>query len=491
MDKLKKYFWRVVALTVCLFIGLILVRAWLHQPAPREAISEVKIELDDSLAASHLSEAVRFKTVSPQNAEDFQPAEFLGFIEWLRNTYPEVHEVMDLELLGEYTLLYRWTGSNTNAQPILLAGHYDVVPVSPGTEDEWIHPAFEGAIVDGMVWGRGTQDDKSAVIAIMEAASSLIQSGFVPDRTVYLSFGHDEENGGENGAANVADFLENQEIQLEWSLDEGSFLFERMFPGVDPLVASINVAEKGSVTLEIVAKATGGHSSMPSTETAVGRLAAAITKLEDHPIPGGLTGLSQKVFDSVSRYMPFGFKVVFANLWIFRGVIDTEMSKLNFGNAILRTTIAPTMLSASVKTNVLPPEAVATVNFRIHPRDTVEGVLRHVKAVVENEHIEVRQQGSGRPASSVSDWNSPGFDVIELAVRQIYGDVVVTPGLMIAGSDTRHYGRVAENSFRFNPMVQSNDDLAGFHGTNEKIGVENLGRGIRTYMQIIRHGATL
>ena len=141
----------------------------------------------------------------------------------------------------------------------------------------------------------------AAVIALMEATSSLIRLGFVPDRTIYLSFGHDEENGGDFGAANVANYLESQEIQLEWSLDEGSFLLDGFFPGVVPLVASINVAEKGSVTLEIVAKAPGGHASLPPRETAVGRLSAAITKLEDHPIPGGLTGLSWQVFDSVSR----------------------------------------------------------------------------------------------------------------------------------------------------------------------------------------------
>jgi len=280
-------------------------------------------------------------------------------------------------------------------------------------------------------------------------------------------------------------------VQMAWSLDEGSFLLDGMFPGVKQLVAAINVAEKGSVTLEIIAKAAGGHASMPPSETAVGRLAVAIARLEKHPLPGGLTGLSKQVFATVSRYMPFGYRVVFANTWIFAGLIDNQLSTLNFGNAVLRTTTAPTMLSASVKTNVLPTEAVATVNFRIHPRDTVEGVVNHVKSLVEDEHVEVRlSHGSGRPASRVSDWNSVGFKTISLATRQIYGDVVVSPGLMIAGSDTRHYGKVSDNSFRFNPMVQTREDLTSFHGTNEKISIEHLGLGIRTYMQIIRNGVS-
>lgn len=476
----------------CLFIGLILVRAWLHQPRDSDSVDRIEIDLDDTVAARRLSEAIRFQTVSTQNPADFAADEFTGFISWLARTYPEVHENLDLEVLSEYTLLFKWSGSDPQLQPILLAGHYDVVPVSPGSEDRWIHPAFDGVIDAGQIWGRGAQDDKSAVIALMEAVTSLIQSGFEPARTVYLSFGHDEEVGGHSGASSVARFLENEGVQLAWSLDEGSFLLDGMFPGVEPLVAAINVAEKGSVTLEVVARSDGGHASMPPAETAVGRLARAITKLEKNPLPGGLTGLSEQIFTNVSRHMPFGYKILFANRWLFAGLIEDQFSSLTFGNAVLRTTTAPTMLSGSVKTNVLPTEAVATINFRIHPRDTVEGVVTHVKSLVEGEHVEVRiSSGSGRPASQVSDWNSVGYETISLATRQIYGDVIVSPGLMIAGSDSRHYSQVADNSFRFNPMIQSTDDLTSFHGTNEKISIEHLGLGVRTYMQIIRIGASI
>ncbi|MFT5513980.1 MAG: carboxypeptidase PM20D1 [Rhodothermales bacterium] len=167
------------------------------------------------------------------------------------------------------------------------------------------------------------------------------------------------------------------------------------------------------------------------------------------------------------------------------------VSAITFGNAILRTTTAPTMLSGSVKTNILPVEAIVTVNFRIHPSDTVEDVVNHVRAAVESEHIEVRvPPGSGRPGSRVSDWESDGFEIIDRSVRQIYGDVGVAPGLMIAGSDSRHSGKMADNSFRFNPMVLSQDDLPGFHGTNHSIGVANLGKGVRTYLQILRNAAS-
>ncbi|MFB0906164.1 MAG: M20/M25/M40 family metallo-hydrolase [Pseudomonadales bacterium] len=291
------------------------------------------------------------------------------------------------------TMLYKWQGSYDRLKPILVTGHYDVVPVIPGTEKRWEHPPYAGNIVDGVVWGRGALDDKSGVVGILEATKFLINKGFKPTRTIYLSFGHDEEIGGRQGAGAVTAHLKARGVQLAWSLDEGSFLFKGMFPGVDNLIAAINVAEKGSVTLDIVANAAGGHSSMPPKNNAVSVLAKAINKLEENPVPGGLQGLSATMFDGISRYFDFPMRMLFANRWLFDEVIDDQLSNITFANAMLRTTTAPTMLSGSIKTNVLPIEAIATVNFRVHPRDTPESVQAYVERIVADEQITVRTRG--------------------------------------------------------------------------------------------------
>jgi carboxypeptidase PM20D1 len=482
----------LLALGAALFVlaGIILARTFMHAPTALEDVATVAIDVDQQSIANHLSEAIRFKTISHQDPDQVDEAAFAGFIDWVKTTYPELHEATTLEQL-EYTLLYRWEGSNPDLQPILITGHYDVVPVIPGTEDDWREPPFAGHITDGAIWGRGALDDKSGVIAILEAATWLIRSGFTPERTIWLSFGHDEEVGGARGAGAVRQFLEENDVRLAWSLDEGSFLFEDMLPGVEPLMATINVAEKGSVTLDIVAKAEGGHSSMPPRQTAVGVLAAAVTALERHPMPGGLEGLSRDMFDLISRHMPFTARMLFANQWLFGSILERQMSSLPLTNAMLRTTAAPTMLSGSIKSNVLPVEAIATVNFRIHPRDSVEDVIEHVRRVVESDRVEVRvAEGAGNPASQVSDADSEGFSVIRRAIREVYGDVIVAPGLMVAATDTRHYARVADNAFRFNPMKVSSEDLTGFHGIDEKIDVANLAQGTRTYVQIMRHAAS-
>ncbi len=477
-----------LGLILLLIVIVVVVRAALHTPSEGDEVTPVSIDVDVAGAADRVAQAVRFRTVSNQRVENFPEAEFDAFVAWLEETYSEAFAAAPAQKLAGHTLLLRWQGTNATLAPILLTGHYDVVPVIPGSEGDWQHPPYAGEIVDGIIWGRGALDDKSAVIAQLEALTKLVQEGFQPARTVYFSFGHDEEVGG-SGAAAVTAHLAEQGVQLAWSLDEGSFLFDGLLPGLSNLFGSINVAEKGSVTIQIVAHGAGGHSSMPPKDYAVNRLAHALTALQANPLPGGLSGLSEQMFDAASRHMSFAYRVPFANRWLFDGMLDSQLSAVTFGNAMLRTTIAPTMLSGSIKTNVLPTEAVATVNFRIHPRDTVESVVEHVRSVVESEHVEVRHQpNSGRNPSKVSSWDSAGFQIVSTATREVFEGAAIAPGLMIAASDTRHYSKVADDSFRFNPMVVTQEDLTGFHGTNEKISVGNLAQGVRAYYRTLQLG---
>jgi carboxypeptidase PM20D1 len=313
----------------------------------------------------------------------------------------------------------------------------------------------------------------------------MLANGERPERTIYVSFGHDEEIGGEHGAGAVVESLRAEGVRLAWSLDEGSFVLRDIFPGVEVPLAVINTAEKGMLTLELIARGQGGHSSMPPVRTAVGELAEAIVRLQEDPLPGGIEGLAAATFDALGPHMPPGQRMLFANRWLFGPLLERELGRVAFTNAMLRTTIAPTMLSGSPKANVLPIEAVATVNFRIHPRDSVEGVVAHVRQAVANDAIEIRQTESREP-SAVSDHASEGFALIGQAVVQEFGPLVVAPGLMVAASDTRHYGQIAENAFRFNPMIVTQDEVAGFHGTNERISTEGMLKGVRSYVRLLR-----
>ncbi len=166
------------------------------------------------------------------------------------------------------------------------------------------------------------------------------------------------------------------------------------------------------------------------------------------------------------------------------------MAKSGGMNAMLRTTTAPTILSAGIKTNVIPTTATASINFRIHPRDTVESVIEHVRSAIADDRVEINaQEPHRRSPSRVSSAESAGFRAIVKATRQIYGDVLIVPGITIGGTDTKHYGKVADNSYRFHPMVVGPEDIPSVHGTNERISIENLVKGTGAYYLLLKEAA--
>lgn len=450
-------------------------------PIPEGATADLDVDLNTDSAASLLSRAITYKTMSTQpDLGDFD--EFLTFLE---DSYPQVHRVMTRNLMDQKTPLYTWQGSDQSLRPVLLAAHYDVVPIAFDSIDDWVHPPFSGAIDEGFVWGRGTLDNKGALIAILSVVEQLIEEGFQPRRTIYFSFGGDEEVGGQ-GASSVAAYFNEQGSRLDWALDEGSFVLQDIIPGLDVPVASINLSEKGYVTLSLTAKGVGGHSSMPPRETAVGQLAKAVARVQDNPIPGGLDGVSDSFFDALGRHFSFGQRLVFANRWLFEPVLERILSGSPSTDAMLRTTTAPTMLSASPKENVLATEARAVINFRIHPRDSVDGIIDHVRRVVEDPAIEIDVIGGLRSeASPVAGVDTDGYRDIEAAIRGAFGPIASVPGLTIAATDARHYAKAADHAYRINPFRITGDDLSRFHGLNERLSLENLERGMVFYRLLI------
>jgi carboxypeptidase PM20D1 len=336
-------------------------------------------------------------------------------------------------------------------------------------------------------------DDKSAVVVMLEAATLLVNDGFDPERTIYFSFGHDEEIGGPQGAKGVTDYLRSQGVQLEWSLDEGSFIGKDIFPGIAQPVASVNVAEKGSVTFDLIARAKGGHSSMPEQEVAIDILANAVTNLRNRPVAGALEGVSLEMIDGIARSGPFVLRLLAANKWLFGGVLEKQLSSSPTGNALIRTTTAPTLLRSGVKTNVIAPTATATVNFRLHPRDTPDDIENHIISAINDDRVTVKLHGEGMSslASSVSSRTSDGYKSITKVVQQVFGDeIVIVPGITIAGTDTKHYSKVADNSYRFQYMMVTPEDIGGFHGTNERVSIENLVNGTAAYYLLLKDVAS-
>ena len=478
-----------------LLLALVALAAVLLVRAARFAPREVRVPAAATFtplagAPERLAGAVRIPTVSPADSTQRDSAAFRALHTYLAGAYPRVHAAARVEGVGQDALLFTWPGSDPALRPIVLMGHLDVVPVEPGTEAQWTRPPFSGAIADGFVWGRGTLDDKSTVLGVLEAVEGLLAGGFRPRRTVILAFGADEEVGGERGAVPIAALLRARGVSPELVLDEGGLVVEDAVPGLTAPAALIGVAEKGFASVELTVRGAGGHSSMPPRHTAAGVLARAVTRLEANPFPGEVRGATALLFDAVGREMGFGRRVVFANRWLFDPLIERQLAAAPRTDATLRTTTAVTMLEGGPKDNVLPSRARAVVNFRILPGDSVAGVLAHVRRVVDDTTVQVRLTGTTVEPSPVSPARGHVWEQLERSVRQAYPDAVVAPFLVLGATDARWMRGLTTNVYRFSGMRIDASDLSRVHGTNERIAVDAYLEGIRFFALLIRNTAS-
>ena len=454
-----------------------------------EAAAEVAISQG---AAERLAGSLRIATISSDDPAEFDAESFSTFHRYLESVFPLVHSQLRRETVGKHSLFYTWPGTDASLKPILLAGHMDVVPVEPGTERSWQYEPFAGRIADGFIWGRGAIDNKSTVVGTLEAVEMLLAEGFRPTRTVYLAYGHDEEVGGKAGARAIAKLLRRRMVELEMVLDEGGVIGDGVLPGISDPVALVGIAEKGFVSIELIARMAGGHSSLPPAQSAVGIVSAAVARLEQEQMPARLEGPTREMFEHIGPRFPYPQRAIFANLWLTRPLVLRTLQRSPTTNAMVRTTTAPTMFQGGTKDNVLPSYARAVVNFRILPGDTIADVVEHVRRTIDDDRVQIQIGGrfTAEP-SDVSSTQSASFRMLERAIRSIRPDAVVSPYLVVVVTDARYYSGLSRNVFRFLPLRLTSHDLERMHGTNERLGVVEYEAAIRTYRQLIINSAHL
>ncbi len=469
--------------TLLLLAAVVFVRAVRLRPPPVDDPPAARLEFDPDSAAARLAAAVQVPTVS----RDGTPADSAAFAELhrrLETMFPRAHAAMVRETIGAGSLLYTWEGPDPALGPILLLAHLDVVPV----EDEraWTHHPFVGAVADGHVWGRGTMDDKASATAILEAVEALAADDWSPRRTLLVAFGHDEEIGGRDGAARIAALLESRGVRPDLVLDEGYAVLHGLVPGVERPVAMVGIAEKGSVSVELTARGPGGHSSMPPRDAAPLLLARALVALGDHRPETHLTGPVEATFRSLAPHMDLASRAVFGNLWLFRPLVIRILARSPESNALVRTTTSPTMLSGSAKENVIPEEARAVVNFRIHPADSVAGVLAHVRETIDDPRVTATlRSGFGTAASPASPDSGEAWELLARTIRQTLGTEIVAPGLVVGATDSRHYLELSDRVYRFLPVPLAAGDVERIHGVDERLAVEDYADMVRFYGQLL------
>ena len=428
--------------------------------------------------ARKLSAMVRYDTVSVPGAD--QREKFLGFHKVLDELFPLVHKKLEkAEIDGN--LLYYWKGEQSD-RPLVLMSHQDVVPA----EGVWEHEPFSGDIGNGKVWGRGASDTKCSLMAFFQAAEELLAAGYTPPQDVYLSSSCTEEWGGD-GCPKIVAELERRSVKPYLVCDEGGGIIAEPISGIPGNFAMVGVFEKGKADVKFIASSEGGHASAPKAHSSVARLAAFVNEAETHPVfRRKLPKEAAAMFETLAPYASFPLKLVFGNLWLFRPVLLKVLPMISAqAGAMIRTTIAFTMMNGSDACNVMPQEASVSANMRFIPHQGMEESLKIIRKLAEKHNLTMEVLSANDYTEPV-DINGDAFLTVQRVIRETFPGCAGSPYVMTGATDSRFYQKICENVVRFAPVIYGPEQMKGMHGINENIEYNCLPGAVEFYKNLIR-----
>jgi len=500
---MKKLIFILISILVFLII-IVLIKTFTYsfKKVNTSVSSGWKMIKDDS-AIQRLSGGLKIPSVSSGEMGKFDYSTFDTIKEYLKISYPLIYEYAEYTEVNKYGLVFKLKGSNPSLDPILFLSHTDVVP--PGEADvkdksenvfrpddrplppvsgvakDWDFGPFSGAVANGRIYGRGSIDMKGMLFSLMESMNNLIKNRHVPQRDIYLAFGFDEEVGGQQGAAKIAEYFKSKNIKFEAVYDEGGLILEKgSVTGIHSDVAVIGCAEKGFLSVKIKVKGLGGHASMPPMKSAVGKAAVIMQRLEYNQMKPMITPLINEFFTNIGGSMSFVNRMGISNQWLLKPVLLSQLTKNNSTNALVRTTTALTMMKGSDAPNVLSPEVEFIVNFRLLPGDTVNDVKKHIAEATKGFEVEIEDIDQVKEASAVSPTHTKAFRLIEAAIKEIHPTAVATPYLTVGATDAYKYQIVSKDIYRFMPIKINDAEKQSIHSTNEYLSIEN-------YMKMIHY----
>ncbi|MBI9010653.1 MAG: M20/M25/M40 family metallo-hydrolase [Clostridiales bacterium] len=461
-------------------LGVVLVRTILFKPKQMVKVSTENTTLNEKKVVEHFSELIQLKTVSSINPDEMDMAVFKAFQNKLDELYPVVTKTCHKELIGPTGILYRWKGKDSQDVTVLMS-HYDVVPADVTS---WEKDPFSGSVEEGVIWGRGTIDTKVTLLGILESAEQMMTDGFIPEHDVYFSFTGDEEVSGPSTPEIVETFIKRG-IKPYMVVDEGGVVLKDVFPGVHRQTALVGIGEKGYLDVEITGTSSGGHSSAPPSKALTGDMARLIINIEKKSMKSHLTPPVLEMFDRLGRHSTFLYRMIFGNIWLFSPLLKFMFRKQGGQmNALIRTTTAVTKLEGSNAFNVLPPKGTIGVNCRILNTDTVESTLSHLKSLAHPKFnykkIEIRE------ASPITPTGTKQWQLMEEVIGDMWPKAVLSPYLMIAATDSRHFNLISEHVMRFAPIAITKDELNMIHSNNERIRTETVIECIQFYIKLIK-----
>ena len=469
----------IILVVIALLVAIVLLRAAMLKPTDAKT---AKVQLDEGPRAEkygkQLSQMVQKETISSRFDED--RTKFSEFHEILEELFPNVHKTCEKHVFNG-SLLFKWIGKG-NSQPILFMSHHDVVEAN-GT---WEHGAFSGDIDEnGCVWGRGTVDTKASLFCMLTAVEETIADGFEPECDVYVASSCTEEWSGE-GAPLTVQYLKEQGVKLAYLMDEGGMIIEEPVGGVKGTYGMVGVLEKGYGDVKFIAKGKGGHASAPTKNTPLVRLGKFMTEVEKKsPFTSKFNPTVEEMFSRMAPNMNFGMKIIFANMWLFKGLLKKLLPSISAAaGAMLHTTLAFTTAKGSDGLNVLPQEAFVTGNMRFIPHQDTEESVALIAEVAKKYDIETEVIYSDN-ACPVVDFNSKPFHMVEEVAAEVYPGVGICPYVMTGGTDAKFYRDLSDNCLRFAPLYINGQQYESIHGLNENICQGALPMGVDFYKKMI------
>lgn len=470
----------IILAVILIFVSVILIRTLRFKPLEVQKADPKPVKLNEEKIVADMVDMIRCKTVSNRDESLVDRSEFAKFEALLEERFPNIYGACTFEKVGKTGLLFCLKGKS-DQKPSICMAHYDVVPVE---EENWTKPAFDGLIEDGCIWGRGTLDTKGTLCGVMEALEMKLAEGYVPENDLYLSFSGEEEIDG-GSCADIVTHLEKKGIKPEFVLDEGGAVVEKVFPGVSKECAVVGVGEKGGLNVKLTMESKGGHSSTPPVKTVLGSLSKAVTAIESHPFGRQLTPPVAGMFDVLGRESTFLYRMIFANLWCFLPLLDMICKKSGGElNAMMRTTVAVTRMEGSKAYNVLPQKGTVGMNIRLMGKDNIESACDYLKKAIGNEDIKLEVVNGMNP-SIYSDTKCEAWEKLSGVIRETWTEALVSPYLMMACSDSRHYCRITDKVYRFSAMRLSKEERGMIHGSDERVPIETLLKTVEFYVRLL------
>ena len=363
--------------------------------------------------------------------------------------------------------------------PLILLHHTDVIAAGRA---EWSFDPFGGEIIDGHICGRGALDTKSLGIMQLLAFLEVKQKGLPLKRDLIFLATADEESGTDCGVEYL--LREHpEEFRATLALNEGSYVTDGVVP--ERLLAMISPGEKGPCWMRLKRRGQAGHGSTPHGLNPLERLSAAVNRLLNYKDRPRVTPIVEEYFRRMSQawdflgpYIEDGREETLLKIIEENGLLSVPQV-----NAMLRNTVSLNSLHGGNKVNVIPSYAEAEVDTRLLPGQDIEAWIAHVKKQLADDEIQIEFIMKGEGNASTMD--TQAYRTIEAALLDHYPGAIAAPYLMLGATDSRFFREKGVISYGFCPAVIPADHLKSIHGSDEKIGVESMNKGVEVYKDIV------